>query len=114
MDDACQEQTLGTVRYTVPPLLAGTPQWNTPAGGNHDWVEFWDAGAWSFLGAAEPAPPNVTWCVHACRADACVNHLYALHSGLEACMYSSLGAAELAPPNVHWCIPACVKRCAIR
>ncbi len=40
---------------------AGTPRWNTPAGGNHDWVEFWDAGAWSFLGAAEPAPPNVTW-----------------------------------------------------
>jgi len=40
---------------------AGTPRWNNPAGGNHDWVEFWDAGAWSFLGAAEPAPPNVTW-----------------------------------------------------
>ena len=25
------------------------------------WVEVYDRGAWSFIGAAEPAPPNTTW-----------------------------------------------------
>lgn len=31
----------------------GIPEWNTATGGNHDWVETWDAGVWSFTGAAE-------------------------------------------------------------
>lgn len=32
---------------------AGTPEWNTEAGGNHDWVEVWDGGIWSFTGPTE-------------------------------------------------------------
>ena len=31
----------------------GTPQWNTEEGGNHDWVEVWDGGVWSFTGPTE-------------------------------------------------------------
>ena len=27
--------------------------WNTEAGGNHDWVEIWDGGFWSFTGPTE-------------------------------------------------------------
>ena len=34
-------------------LSAGTPVWNTEAGGNHDWVEIWDGGFWSFTGPTE-------------------------------------------------------------
>ena len=34
-------------------LVTGTPQWNTVAGGNHDWVEVWDRGVWSFTGPTE-------------------------------------------------------------
>lgn len=44
-------------------MSAGAPAWNTPAGGNHNWVEVWFNGAWSFTGAAEwtPAGWNSTW-----------------------------------------------------
>eukprot|EP00884_Botryococcus_braunii_P010765 jgi/Botrbrau1/19690/Bobra.0003s0051.1 len=47
----------------IPSRLAGIPAWNTPEGGNHDWVEVWHDGAWSFTGAAEwtPAGWNSTW-----------------------------------------------------
>ena len=78
--------------------LAGTPQWNTPAGGNHDWVEFWDAGAWSFLGAAEPAPPNITWCEPACTM--LVLALLMLE-GKHGVHVASLDAAELLAGAAH-------------
>lgn len=44
---------------------AGTPEWNTETGGNHDWVEVWDSGVWSYTGAAEYMPEgfNRTWFV---------------------------------------------------
>jgi hypothetical protein len=46
-------------------MHAGTPEWNTSAGGNHDWVEVWDGNVWSFAGAAEysAAGFNHTWFV---------------------------------------------------
>ena len=37
----------------IPSRLAGIPSW-PGRGGNHTWVEVWDAGAWHFVGAAEP------------------------------------------------------------
>lgn len=37
----------------VPSRLAGIPAW-PGRGGNHTWVEVWDAGKWHFVGAAEP------------------------------------------------------------
>ena len=46
-------------------MHAGTPEWNTSTGGNHDWVEVWDGGVWSYTGAAEysAAGFNHTWFV---------------------------------------------------
>mmetsp|Transcript_766 Transcript_766/g.1820 ORF Transcript_766/g.1820 Transcript_766/m.1820 type:complete len:331 (-) Transcript_766:364-1356(-) len=38
----------------LPARVAGVPQWNTPSGGNHNWVEVWILGEWHFLGAGEP------------------------------------------------------------
>jgi poly(3-hydroxybutyrate) depolymerase len=37
----------------VPARVAGIPSW-PGRGGNHTWVEVWDAGRWHFVGAAEP------------------------------------------------------------
>jgi hypothetical protein len=39
----------------VPARVAGTPEWNRPEGGNHNWVEVYDdaTGTWKFTGAAE-------------------------------------------------------------
>ena len=57
----------------------GTPEWNTEAGGNHDWVEIWDGGVWSFTGPTEYTEkviPNCSLLVNAivvyCAVDA--NH----------------------------------------
>ncbi|CAL5223901.1 g6497 [Coccomyxa viridis] len=49
----------------IPARMAGTPQWNTEAGGNHDWVEIWDGGVWSFTGPTEYSDKglNSTWFV---------------------------------------------------
>jgi len=43
----------------LPARLAGVPQWNTPEGGNHNWVEVWVSGEWHFLGASEPDPQGL-------------------------------------------------------
>lgn len=37
----------------VPARVAGIASW-PGRGGNHTWAEVWDAGAWHFVGAAEP------------------------------------------------------------
>lgn len=39
----------------VPARMAGTPEWNRPEGGNHNWVEVYDDATrtWKFTGAAE-------------------------------------------------------------
>jgi len=39
----------------VPARVVGTPEWNTPEGGNHNWVEVYDTStdSWLFTGAAE-------------------------------------------------------------
>jgi len=39
----------------VPARVVGTPEWNTPEGGNHNWVEVYDTekDTWLFTGAAE-------------------------------------------------------------
>ncbi len=39
----------------VPARVAGIHSW-PGRGGNHTWVEIWDAGRWHYVGAAEPDP----------------------------------------------------------
>ena len=47
----------------IPARVAGTPDWNTTDGGNHNWVEIWADGIWSFTGAHEYNEKglNITW-----------------------------------------------------
>ena len=46
-------------------MIAGTADWNTKGGGNHDWVEVWldRHEGWSFTGPGEYTPEgwNSTW-----------------------------------------------------
>lgn len=52
----------------VPARVVGTPQWNRPTGGNHNWVEVWTGegdDGWQFFDAA-PSPSvqlNSAWFV---------------------------------------------------
>ncbi|PNW71410.1 hypothetical protein CHLRE_16g653150v5 [Chlamydomonas reinhardtii] len=43
----------------IPARVAGTPEW-VGSGGNHDWVEVWADGVWSFFDAIRQ-PFNQTW-----------------------------------------------------
>ncbi|KAG2441674.1 hypothetical protein HXX76_003292 [Chlamydomonas incerta] len=43
----------------IPARVAGTPEW-VGSGGNHDWVEVWADGVWSFCDAIRQ-PFNQTW-----------------------------------------------------
>ena len=63
-DPSCQAQCLpscirlcrgsaGYLECSDRLLVTGTPQWSNAAGGNHDWVEIWDQGVWSFTGPTE-------------------------------------------------------------
>ena len=52
----------------IPARMAGIPAWKTPNtdaagnhGGNHNWVEVWDDGAWHCLGASEDSELDKTW-----------------------------------------------------
>ena len=52
----------------IPARMAGIPAWKTPNtdaagnhGGNHNWVEVWDAGGWHCLGASEDSELDKTW-----------------------------------------------------
>jgi len=43
----------------VPARVVGTPEWNLPTGGNHNWVEVWWGNGWHFIDAT---PTNaVQW-----------------------------------------------------
>mmetsp|Transcript_29053 Transcript_29053/g.67584 ORF Transcript_29053/g.67584 Transcript_29053/m.67584 type:complete len:318 (+) Transcript_29053:63-1016(+) len=44
----------------VPARVVGTPEWNVPTGGNHNWVEVWWGGAWHFIDGA-PVTDTVEW-----------------------------------------------------
>ena len=66
----------------VPARLAGIPNW-VDGRGNHTWVEFWDAGRWHFVGAAEPDPRGAdhAWFEHdasLAQKDMDVHAIYAL------------------------------------
>lgn len=43
----------------VPARVVGTPEWNRPERGNHNWVEVWTGDGWHFLDAAPVK--KVTW-----------------------------------------------------
>ncbi|CEM00019.1 unnamed protein product [Vitrella brassicaformis CCMP3155] len=43
----------------IPARVAGIPIWNTPAGGNHNWLEIWADGQWQFTGAHEYTPKGL-------------------------------------------------------
>lgn len=36
----------------IPARVVGTPAWNLPTGGNHNWVEVWTGDGWHFFDAA--------------------------------------------------------------
>ncbi|MBF0316213.1 MAG: transglutaminase domain-containing protein [Oligoflexia bacterium] len=44
----------------IPARLAGIPLWPS-TGGNHTWVEVWDAGSWHYIEAASPGEYDHTW-----------------------------------------------------
>lgn len=74
----------------IPARAAGTPRWNNPAGGNHVWVEVWDAGVWSFTGAAEyNGRLNDTWFFPAPAKSAL--------PGSQSCNGSSIFASSWSP-----------------
>jgi hypothetical protein len=45
----------------IPARITGTPEWNNGVGGNHDWVEIWFNGAWSFMDSFDGSNFNQTW-----------------------------------------------------
>lgn len=45
----------------IPARVTGTPVWNDGSGGNHDWVEVWFEGGWSFMDAYDGHDWNTTW-----------------------------------------------------
>ena len=75
------KRTTDTLHHT-PPLAHLNPTHNTTnANYIYSWVEVYDAGAWSFLGAAEPAPPNVTWFFpHPAKAAVPGSRLHAIYA----------------------------------
>jgi len=53
----------------LPARVAGVPHWNLPTCssdqdpncGNHDWVEVWADGRWSFIDQDTSSPLNISW-----------------------------------------------------
>ncbi|CAE6912716.1 unnamed protein product [Symbiodinium sp. CCMP2592] len=47
----------------IPARIAGTPQWNIPTGGNHNWVEVWTGDGWHFFDAQPSVTLDQAWFV---------------------------------------------------
>ncbi|CAK9027599.1 unnamed protein product [Durusdinium trenchii] len=45
----------------IPARLVGTPQWNIPTGGNHNWVEVWTGDGWHFFDAVPDVRLDEAW-----------------------------------------------------
>jgi len=44
----------------VPARVVGTPEWNRPEAGNHNWIEVWHSNGWHFMDAA-PVKAVTSW-----------------------------------------------------
>lgn len=86
----------------VPARIVGIAEWNTGAGGNHNWVEVWTGDAWHFIDAAPVS--KVTW-DQAWFADGTVQS--SLSGGTHG-VYSPVWVASEANANytVTWQDPA--------
>ncbi|CAL1157541.1 unnamed protein product [Cladocopium goreaui] len=47
----------------IPARMVGTPQWNIPTGGNHNWVEVWLGDGWHFFDAVPDVQLDEAWFV---------------------------------------------------
>lgn len=47
----------------IPARMVGTPQWNIPTGGNHNWVEVWLGDGWHFFDAVPDFHLDEAWFV---------------------------------------------------
>eukprot|EP00434_Breviolum_minutum_P019324 symbB.v1.2.017032.t1/scaffold1285.1/size129168/11 len=48
----------------IPARMVGTPQWNIPTGGNHNWVEVWLGDGWHFFDAVPDFHLDEARCSH--------------------------------------------------
>lgn len=66
----------------IPARMVGTPQWNTKAGGNHDWIEVWmGPDNWKFFDAdprQNPISFNEVWFVPSPANHAIKGNLYGI------------------------------------
>jgi hypothetical protein len=91
----------------VPARVVGTPDWLVtldPASrlNNHNWVEYWSDGSWSFLGSAEPDPrgPNRTWFFPSPAKSAVPGGAHAIYAASFA--RADANGAELRPFPLAW------------
>jgi hypothetical protein len=91
----------------VPARVVGTPSWSAtldPSSrlNNHNWVEYWSEGTWSFLGAAEPDArgPNRTWFFPSPAKSATPGGAHAIYASSFA--RADANGAELRPFPLAW------------